>query len=559
MNIEQILKDALNLSEFQILVYQSLLERTGTAGQLLKRLNINRATLYRVLDELVSLNLVIKKQVKTRMFFEALHPDSLINLYEKRRVTFEEKGKSLERVVHELLNKANSLPSDASISIEKGIHAHYRKMKLKLNCKEKIIRQKLNNDSTIYELQEYPEGRNYMEFMKEFIKTRVKKDIHLRILTNATLSPKLRPFNVSSPNELKEVKIIPSEILPNFSFDVFDDYVIFTERYEKPDEMVVITIRNEVTATLMKTLFDFVFDRSISTYRQKPIPTFTTLNGIELPQLGIGTSGIGGYWYGLHPYVDDIGDTDQLRHALSKGMSYIDTCLMYGGGHSVEVVGKAIKNIPRADIFINGKLTRPNGVELQSIKEVEEQCNRYLKILGVEHLDQFQIHSQKTLGNVPEEDVIQKIGELITVGKVKNWGVSNYTYEDLLTVRNVIKEPLLSNEIPFGVFNRDYEKDGTLPYMQQNNIATIAYFTVKMGGMQIDQFFGTDKDTLLAKLAEKYKKTPVQIAINWVINHPRTMALIKSTNGTHVNENVGAIGWEMEEKDYELLGEESPI
>ena len=100
---------------------------------------------------------------------------------------------------------------------------------------------------------------------------------------------------------------------------------------------------------------------------------------------------------------------------------------------------------------------------------------------------------------------------------------------------------------------REYEQNGTLRYMQANNITTIAFFTVRKGGLLVDSFFNTDVDTLLQKLAKKYKKTPTQIAINWVTNHPRTMALIKSTNGTHVNENMASVGWKMEAEDYEFI------
>ena len=65
-----------------------------------------------------------------------------------------------------------------------------------------------------------------------------------------------------------------------------------------------------------------------------------------------------------------------------------------------------------------------------------------------------------------------------------------------------------------------------------------------------------DEKNMLNVLAKKYQKTPSQIAINWVVNHTRTMALIKATNGTHVNENVGAVGWKMEEEDYKRINKE---
>jgi diketogulonate reductase-like aldo/keto reductase len=219
---------------------------------------------------------------------------------------------------------------------------------------------------------------------------------------------------------------------------------------------------------------------------------------------------------------------------------------LYAEGHATELVGKAIKNIPRSQLYINAKLTRPFEKLVSSTKDIEDQCNRYLMLLGTDYVDQFQIHSKSCLA-IPEQEVVEKIGELITAGKVRYWGVSNYKKDDLIRVRQYIKEPLFANEIPFGVYERSYEENGTLSYMREHKILTIAYFVVRAGGMRIDEF---DNTKLLVQLGKKYEKKASQIAINWALHHPYTLALIKSTNGTHVNENVGAVGWKMIEKDY---------
>lgn len=554
MNIEQILNDTLNLSDFQIRVYTSLLERTGTAGQLYRRLNINRATLYRVLDELTELHLVLKKQVKTRMYFEAVHPDALKELYRSRLVSYQEKGYQLERVVHELLQTAQNKPTDSSITLEKGIHAHYRKMNLMRACQDKILRLKVSSDASIYAYEQYPEGGSYANFQKQLTKDLVDREVHTKLLTTAALGPKQRNYNTSDPEQLKEARIFPQEILPDVSFSVFDDYAIFTERKGNPDDMLVITIKNHIVANFLKSLFDFIFDRSVISYKTSPLPTFTTNAGVEISLLGIGTSEIGGHWHGPHSFMDDISDIDQLRHSLSTGSNYIDTCLMYGSGHTVELVSKAITNIPRTDLFINAKLTRPNNNQpLHSLSEIEAQCDRYLSILKTDYIDQFQIHSKKTLGKLRTHDVFQEMERLVKSGKVKHIGVSNFTKFDLVEAQKFTKYPLHSNEIPYGVFIRDYEQDGTLEYMREKNMTTISYFTIRKGGMMVDSFFNSDKESVLQILAKKYQKTPTQVAINWVTHFPRTLALIKSTNGTHIRENTQSIGWEMDKKDYELI------
>ena len=481
MDIEKLLKETLSLSDYQVLVYLSLLEKTGTAGQLFRRLNINRATLYRVLEELVQLNLVIKKQTGTRMFFEAMHPDSLLDLFQKKKILIEENGISLQKAVYELLRKATSKPTDASITIEKGIYAHYRSMKLQLLCKEKIVRQKIDTDASLYDYMNYPETGSYLEFRKHFIEEQEGLGIYFKQLIHEPIDPKRPTRKIAPFTQLKEIRVLPSDILPSISFKVFDDYTMLTIHSAKPEDLVLITIRNDVTAALMKSLFDYVFDRSIIQYPSSPIPTFSAPDSTTLPVLGIGTSGVGGYWYGLHPYIDDTGDIDQLRHALGKGIPYIDTCLLYGDGHATELVSKAIHNVPRESLFINSKLTRINGKLVQNADDVLTQCDKYLKTLDLDYIDQFQIHSLSSIA-IPLETVVEKIGELITAGKVKHWGVSNFTKSDLEKATRIIKEPLVSNEVPFGVYERTYEKNGTLDFMRKKNIATISYFTVRKRG-----------------------------------------------------------------------------
>ncbi len=550
MEVDILLKETLGLSDFQILVYTTLLERQSTAGQLIKRLNINRATLYRVLDELVELNLLIKKQSGTRMIFEAMHPDALLEMFKRKRIAFEEKSFALERVVHELINKAKTQPTDASISIEKGVMAHYRSMKLQLTCKEKIIRQKISNDSSIYSYKNYPETGDYLKFMHKYMAECVRLGIHTHILVSLKIPASISSYNVTDPTYNHISKALPEEIFPNISFRIFDEYVIFSIRDKNPEDNTIITIRNRTTADFLKSMFDFIFDRSILIYKEKPIETIKTKEHEVLSKIGMGTAGVGGFWNARHPFSNDISDLDQMRFSLSKGINYIDNCLMYAEGHATELVGRAIKNFPRKSLFINGKLTRVGGKLVSNAKEIETQCNQYLKSLGTDYLDVMQIHSPGSLA-IPEEEVVQKFEDLISAGKIRYWGVSNYNKSQLVKIQNYTKYPIFCNEVPFGVYAREYEKDGTLDYMRAQNILTISYFSILKGVLGINQFLDTEHP--LVRIATKYRKTPAQVAINWVLSHPFTIAIIKATNGTHINENIGALGWELEKEDLEMI------
>lgn len=549
MDIETTLKTTLNLSDYEILIYTKLLEKEATPGQILRKIHISRASLYRVIDELHEKGLLIKHTTGKRLFYEAVHPDHLLHLFKQERVTFEEKQHQLERAVYELLSYARKKPTDASITIEKGIDAHYRYMKLQLTCKEKLVRMKISNESSIYSYTRYPESGQYEAFLSKFLSEFYQQGIYARILITVDASSSLKSYNITNFEEHREVHILPEEILPNISFKVFDEYSIFTLRDNDPEQMTIITIRNRTTADFLKAFFDFVFNRSIATRPYKPLETVLTKENVSLPKLGIGTAGVGGYWDHTNPYFNEVSDLDQIRHALSRGMFYVDTCFMYGDGRSTELVSRAIKNIPRQSLFITAKLTKNNAKPITSAKEIVAQCDRYLKVLGTDMLDQFQIHGKTTLG-IPKQEAVQTISELIKLGKVRFWGVGNYAQEQLEEVQNVIKEPLFANELPYGVYNRTYEENGTLEYMARRSILHIAYFTLRHGGSLVDEF---DYSHPLVSIAHKHNKTPAQIALNWVVSRPQTIAIVKSTNGTHINENIGSLGWNLTREETDVI------
>lgn len=64
--------------------------------------------------------------------------------------------------------------------------------------------------------------------------------------------------------------------------------------------------------------------------------------------------------------------------------------------------------------------------------------------------------------------------------------------------------------------------------------------------------------TLLKELAEKYGRTPTQIAINWLISQKKVVTLSKTSNPEHLHENLGALGWLMEDDDIERIRNEFP-
>jgi diketogulonate reductase-like aldo/keto reductase len=84
-----------------------------------------------------------------------------------------------------------------------------------------------------------------------------------------------------------------------------------------------------------------------------------------------------------------------------------------------------------------------------------------------------------------------------------------------------------------------------LDYCQKNDVMLVALRPVYEGKLT--------ENELLIKLAQIYKKTIYQLAINWLVSQKNVVTLVKTSNINHLDENLGALGWQMEGEDIELV------
>lgn len=89
--------------------------------------------------------------------------------------------------------------------------------------------------------------------------------------------------------------------------------------------------------------------------------------------------------------------------------------------------------------------------------------------------------------------------------------------------------------------------DGSLEYAQENDVMIVAWRPIEKG------LFSKIKDSVLEKLCNKYGKTAIQIAINWLISQDNVATISKSGSIGHLKENLGALGWKMDKPDVDLL------
>ncbi|HEY5574904.1 MAG TPA: aldo/keto reductase, partial [Anaerolineales bacterium] len=271
---------------------------------------------------------------------------------------------------------------------------------------------------------------------------------------------------------------------------------------------------------------------------QMPEMKFESMpGGGEIPLLGLGTYGMGG---GMSPsYSQDEKIVHAIRTAIELGYTHIDTAEIYASGHTEELVGRAIKDINRAELLIATKV-KPANLRYQDVLAALQGS---LKRLDTDYVDLYLIHWPNS--SIPLEETFRALNELVARGQVRRLGVSNFSLNELKRARELSETPLVTNQVPYSVYERRYVRNGVLEYCQQNGIILTAYTPIEKGRVA--------RDAEIQAIAEKHAATPVQVALSWLIRQPQVVAIPMSTNPKHLEENLGALDVELSEEDFERL------
>ena len=178
--------------------------------------------------------------------------------------------------------------------------------------------------------------------------------------------------------------------------------------------------------------------------------------GIRVPAIGVGTWGIGGL---ISPeYSKDKQWIETLKAGINMGLKLIDTAEIYGGGHTEELVGEAIKSFNREEIFIISKVS-PNNLRREDlIKSVKRSLGR----LKTKYIDIYLIHWPEQ--NMPLREAMKTLENLVDTGFIRYIGVSNFNLELLEEARSYLsKYDIVVNQVKYNLLDRTIEKD-LLPY-----------------------------------------------------------------------------------------------
>jgi diketogulonate reductase-like aldo/keto reductase len=267
--------------------------------------------------------------------------------------------------------------------------------------------------------------------------------------------------------------------------------------------------------------------------------------GESVAAIGLGTWNMGGRE--SPDYRDDERLIEAIRYAVELGMNHIDTAEMYAAGHAEGLVGEAVKQFSRDEVFIATKVW-PSNLRYE---DVIRSCRKSLERLQLKYVDLYMVHWPNP--RIPLQETMKAMEKLVKDGLVRYIGVSNFDVELLEEAMNALKrEEIVANQVEYSLEAREVERE-LIPFCERNGITVTAYTPLGKGRIPAEAASNTPRGKILAEMAQRYGKTPVQIALNWVIWRPNVITIPKAARKEHLEENAGAAGWRLTEEDYKRL------
>ena len=313
-------------------------------------------------------------------------------------------------------------------------------------------------------------------------------------------------------------------------------------------------------------------------------------SGFSVPVLtfGTGTFGGKGEFFGAWGQTDVAEATKLVDICLENGLTMFDSADVYSGGAAEEILGAAIKG-RRDKVLISTKATFKSGngpndlgsSRFHLIDAVEKALTR----LGTDYIDLFQLHGFDA--QTPIEETVKTLDDLVTAGKIRYVGCSNFSGWHLMKSLAVSDRygwtRYVAHQAYYSLVGRDYEWE-LMPLGIDQGVGAVVWSPLGWGrltgkirrgqplpensriqskmardiGPQVeDEYLYTVVDAL-DEVAKETRKTVPQIALNWLLQRPTVSTLvIGARNEEQLRMNLGAVGWSLTKEQIATLDKAS--
>ena len=301
------------------------------------------------------------------------------------------------------------------------------------------------------------------------------------------------------------------------------------------------------------------------------------LGVLEVSAIGMGCMGF------THAYGETPSESDGIvlvHKAFELGCNFFDTAEMYSYFKNEEFVGKALKELPRDKVIISDKFW-PEKFEGHDFAEeklseagIRKSLEGSLRRLQTDYID---LYTEHQMDDGTEEQVAFIMGKLIAEGKIRAWGQSSPTLDQIKKAHAVT--PITAIQSEYSMMERKWERD-VIPFCAANNIGFVAFSPMGNGFLSgkyssKDEFKGNDVRRvitrfdpknmdanqplldLINRFAADKEATPAQIALAWVLTGGDFIVPIPGMRKeSRIRENLGAADVELTATEYAALTDE---
>ncbi len=319
---------------------------------------------------------------------------------------------------------------------------------------------------------------------------------------------------------------------------------------------------------------------------------FLGASGFKVPVLTLGTGTFGGRGELFKAWGNtDVAEAKRLVDlCLEAGLTMFDSADIYSDGAAEEILGAAIKG-RRDQVLISTKATFRGGPGANDVGSSRHHLTRAvdgaLRRLGTDYIDLFQLHGFDAA--TPVEETVRTLDDLVTAGKLRYVGCSNFSGWHLMKSLAVAERHgwtrHVAHQAYYSLVGRDYEWE-LMPLALDQGVGCVVWSPLGWGrltgrirrgqplppssrlqsSLVVDMGPQVPEDHLfkvidaLDEVAAETGKTIPQIALNWLLQRPSVSTLIiGARDENQLRDNLGAVGWNLTAEQIAKLDQASAV